>query len=170
MSDLMPAPAPAPARRPAWIVPVIAGLVVLLLATGGLAAWALLRPTAASTPTSTQPTRSAPVNVVAPPAPTKTYGAPSPGDFELTVKTLEKKCFGSAGCIVRFRIELAYGGPELDPAVTYEVTYEVTGGEEPLINTLEVTGDQYSTDKEETIDTPRASSKLRATVTGVGKA
>ena len=49
------------------------------------------------------------------------------------------------------------------------LTYTVTGAEDPLINTLEVTGDQYSTEQEERVSTPRSSSKLKATVTGVSK-
>jgi hypothetical protein len=48
--------------------------------------------------------------------------------------------FGSAGCDVDFRIEVGYDGPPLDPSVTYELAYEVKGGEEPLINTLTIEG------------------------------
>jgi hypothetical protein len=167
LANLMPAPVPP--RRPGWIVPVIAGLAVLLLAAAGLAGWALLsRPT---TPTAApSPTR---INVVAPPndpPPAVIYSTPSPSDFVLTIKTLEKKCFGSAGCLVTFRIELSYSGPKLDPSVTYEVTYDVTGAEDPLTNTLELTGDEYSTDREQTVSTASSKAKLRATVTSVGEA
>ena len=45
------------------------------------------------------------------------YLAPAKGDFKLTVKTLSKECFGSAGCSLTFRVRLAHdnsAGP-LDP-------------------------------------------------------
>lgn len=167
LSNLMPAPTP-PSRRPGWVVPLVVGLAVLVLATGGLAAWALLRPTATPAAVGTSPTR---INVVAPPndpPAVVTYPEPRAEDFRLTVKVLKKECFGSAGCLVDFRIELAYGGPTLDPSVTYELTYEIKGGDEPLINTLEVTGDQYSTEKEETIEAG-AKAKLTAKVTLIDK-
>lgn len=38
-------------RRPGWVVPVVAALAVALLATGGLAVWALTRPNGVPTPT-----------------------------------------------------------------------------------------------------------------------
>ena len=41
---------------------------------------------------------------------------------------VEQECFGSAGCNVRFRVELAYLHHEpLDPTGTCEVTYETEG-------------------------------------------
>jgi hypothetical protein len=85
------------------------------------------------------------------------------------VKTLEKQCFGSAGCNVTFRIEVGYNGLPLDPATTYEVTYEVTGGEDPLINTLEVTGENASVPQEETLGTASSDAELVATVTDVSE-
>jgi hypothetical protein len=87
--------------------------------------------------------------------PDAVYHEPDAEDFELTVKTLSKECFGSAGCLIDFRIELGYvhTGGDLDPAITYEVTYEISGGESSYINTLTVTGDQYSTEEMESVST-----------------
>jgi len=93
---------------------------------------------------------------------------PSPSDFQLTVKILKKACFGSAGCNVTYRIEVAYGGPSLDPNVTYEVTYEVRGDESGTqTNTLTVTGDQSSVTQEELASTSSSSVKLTAHATSV---
>lgn len=93
---------------------------------------------------------------------------PTPDDFELDVKILERQCFGSAGCNVTYRVELGYGGPTLDPDTTYDITYEVRGVEDgPAINTLTATGDQYEADAEEFAMTSSPSRKLRAVVTDV---
>jgi hypothetical protein len=35
---------------------------------------------------------------------------PEPSDFELTVKTLSKQCFGSAGCNITYRIQAGWDG------------------------------------------------------------
>jgi hypothetical protein len=53
---------------------------------------------------------------------------PEPSDFELTVKTLSKQCFGSAGCSITYRIQAGWDG-SYDPDRTYEVVYEVRGDE-----------------------------------------
>ncbi|NED96425.1 hypothetical protein G1H11_14035 [Phytoactinopolyspora alkaliphila] len=94
---------------------------------------------------------------------------PTVDDFELDVKTLEKQCFGSAGCNVTFRIEVAYGGEPLDPDTTYEVIYEIEGGDDPKINTLTITGDSYRVDETERIGTPSSDSELVAIVTSVSE-
>ena len=101
---------------------------------------------------------------VPPPAPKVT--APTVKDFKLTVKTLTKQCFGSAGCNVTFRILVTYSGPELDPSKEYEVLYEVRGGEDgPIANKLTVSGGESSVDEEEMVSTPKSSTKLVAVVT-----
>jgi hypothetical protein len=94
---------------------------------------------------------------------------PTPKDFKLTVKTLSKECFGSAGCNITFRIEVGYGGPDLDPSTTWEVTYEIRGAEDPQINTLTVQGDQSSVDQEEIASTKSSATKLKAVVTDVSE-
>ncbi|MGW5580225.1 hypothetical protein [Micromonospora chokoriensis] len=117
-------------------------------------------PTSAATPTTASAT-------TAPPAPV--YDTPTKGDFKLQVKTLRKQCFGSAGCNITYRIDVTYTGDGLDPSRTYEVTYEVKGAEDPIINTFEVTGDSASVQQEETASTKRSSDKLSAVVTDVSE-
>lgn len=96
------------------------------------------------------------------------YGTPTVKDFSLKVKTLKKACFGSAGCNVTFRVELSrVGSVVLDPDKTYDLTYDITGGEDPFTNTLEITGDKYSYDDEEFISTKSSKSVLKAFITSV---
>ncbi|MEU1745812.1 hypothetical protein [Micromonospora arida] len=130
-------------------------------------------PTAAS---QSRPSTSAPTSAAAPttapattPPPAPGYDTPTKGDFKLKVKTLRKQCFGSAGCNITYRIDVTYTGDGLDPSSTYEVTYEVKGAEDPVINTFEVTGDSASVQQEETASTKRSGDKLTAVVTDVSE-
>lgn len=57
---------------------------------------------------------------------------------------------------------------ELDPSITYDVTYVVKGDESgPIIDTLEVTGDQYSQPSEQDASTESNKVKLTARVVTV---
>ena len=106
-----------------------------------------------------------------PAAPKPDFHTPAVADFKLTVKVLEKQCFGSAGCLITYRVELIYDATNghLDPSVTYEVTYEMRGGEDPKINTLRVTGTEYRGDERETIRTPSSKAEVTAVVTSVSR-
>ena len=88
------------------------------------------------------------------------------------MKTLQKQCFGSAGCNVTYRVGVDYTGTgALDPAKTYEVTYEVRGVEDgPAVNTLTIEDGQASVDSEEIASTPSSATKLTVKVTGVSEA
>jgi len=96
-----------------------------------------------------------------------TYDTPEPSNFELTVKTLSKQCFGSAGCNVTYRIKAGWNGT-YDPAKTYEVVYEVHGDESgPQTNNFTITGDEYQVSQEESASTRSSGVKLTARVTSV---
>ncbi|SCG70289.1 hypothetical protein [Micromonospora halophytica] len=131
------------------------------------------RPSTSAGPTSAAPTTVTPTTAAATTtAPTPTlalYDEPTRKDFKLAVKVLRKKCFGSAGCNISYRIDVTYTGTGLDPAKTYEVTYEVRGGEDPMVNTFEVTGDTASVPQEEDGGTRRSGDKLTAVVTDVAE-
>ncbi|MET8832911.1 hypothetical protein ABZV78_03195 [Micromonospora sp. NPDC004540] len=121
-------------------------------------------------PTSAAPTTSAPTTAPASTAPAlPLYDTPAKSDFKLKVKILRKQCFGSAGCNVTYRIDVTYTGSGLDPSKTYEVTYQVKGAEDPIINTFEVTGDSASVQEEEMASTKRSGDKLTAAVTDVAE-
>lgn len=106
-----------------------------------------------------------PTTEPAPPAAT-----PQVKDIALTAKITEKKCYGyGAGCNVGFNIDAEYVGPVLSPDDTWLVTYEVTGIEDgPLIGSLEMTGDQY-TSNPEFVGTKSSKSRITIKVTSVEK-
>jgi hypothetical protein len=92
---------------------------------------------------------------------------PAPSAFRLAVKILQKKCFGSAGCNVTYRVDPKFLGPG-DPNDT-EVTYEVLGGEDgPQVNTFTIdSAGTASYPSEETVSTPSSRTVLTARVTDV---
>jgi len=159
---------PSTKRRPALLIALIAAVIVLFALSGALTL-ALFAANDNGTPApasaTTRPAApAAAATTKAAPRPTFT---PSPSDFQLTVKVIEKECFGSAGCLVTFRLDIAYTGPRLPTDVTYEVVYEVRGGEEPLINNFTIQGDIATQDREQTISTTSSKAKLTAVVTDV---
>lgn len=108
------------------------------------------------------------------PAPLPTKGAPQkhtpiPAEIKLTIKITKKQCFGTAGCLVDFRIDnLSYIGEPMDKDKSYEVVYEVSGLKDPYTNSLTLNGDgQFEYQKEENGQTPTTKVKLAAKVVSV---
>jgi len=175
-----PGQPPAKKSRGTALVAIVASVVGALVGAGVTAA-AMSGDPAAKAPagvasqagTTTPPDTGPSPDPIATPSteytpPEPTYGVPVKADFKLTVKVLTKKCFGSAGCNLTYRILVSYGGAELDPSVTYEVLYQVKGGEDgPVDNKLTVTGSQSSVDEEEFVSTKTSKTKLTAVVTDV---
>ena len=92
--------------------------------------------------------------------------AASPTDFKLDIKVLTQKCFGSAGCVLSYRVSPTYLG-RTPLTGSYEYTYSVTGGKNgPQINTLISRGNDV-TINEESASTSSAEAVLTATVTRV---
>jgi hypothetical protein len=158
------------------IIAAVAGAVLFFtgvaVGSAGSAGTDATNKTASGKPAASTAPTTAPEPVVeettpAPP-PESTYGTPTKTDFKLTAKVLSKKCFGSAGCNLTYRIIISYTGPDLDPSKSYEVLYEVRGGEDgPATNTFTVTGGESSVDEKEFVSTKKTSSKLTAVVTDV---
>lgn len=116
---------------------------------------------------SKTPTDGKPVQQPGNTAPAKVAGyMPKPADFTLTVKTLEKHCFGSAGCNVKFRIEVAYAGQPLDETKSFDVTFDVKGAKDPFTGTFQVKGGQYFGVEDELVQTG-SNPSLTAVVTAV---
>lgn len=168
-----PPPPPRKQRRWPWIVGII---VALFVGVGiGSAGGDDTKTTDAGTPlpagASTSPASPSEAATTEEPVvedPVPEYDTPGKKDFALSVKTLSKDCFGSAGCNVTFRVKLAYGGLlGLDPDKTYDVTYEIRGGEDPKIGTIEATGDSYTVPSEDIMGTTSSGAQLRAVVTDV---
>ncbi|MFD8494641.1 hypothetical protein [Amycolatopsis sp. NPDC059657] len=88
----------------------------------------------------------------------------SPADFTVTVKTLEKKCFGSAGCNVTYRIDPKTTTPCF-PSCT--VLYEIVGGEDVQNGSFTLTGTTARFDSQEMIQTKSSKAELKVKVTDV---
>ena len=89
-----------------------------------------------------------------------------PANFQITVKTLSKQCFGSAGCNVEIRLGL--GGDADTEGVAAELTVKVTGDESgPLIETISVDEDGNCAVPELTLSTKSSGTKVKAKVTAV---
>jgi hypothetical protein len=100
--------------------------------------------------------------------PTDSTWEPKKSDFELKIKTLSKKCFGSAGCNVEVRISPEYvgSGVDLPDSGTIELTYKLTGTEDPEIGTIEMELPDGTYRREETnVQTPTAGAKIGAKIT-----
>lgn len=105
------------------------------------------------------------------PRPTTTTTAartPVAEDFRVVLIETKKSCFGTAGCNISYDVELEYGGPALKSSDTWLVTYEVRGGEDPKLDTLEVQGTSYER-ANDFVSTARSSDVLEAVVTGLRK-
>jgi hypothetical protein len=95
---------------------------------------------------------------------------PAATDFKIELRTKSKQCFGSAGCNLVVEPELTYDGltSELDPALTYEITYEITGDESgPIMQTAELTDQTTVTYDTTVVSTPSRGTELSVEVTDV---
>lgn len=170
-----PPPVPTGPKRK-WgagkIVLLVVGIVVLLCVGGGVLIAALGgdvkapvatgKTTAAKSVATTQPAAEPVVEPTVGPTPAK-------ADFELTPKIKKKQCFGSAGCLVQYEVDVAYGGPALDPGDTWVITYEATGDESgPVTNQIELTGKQYTSTRE-SVSTKNSGTRIRIKITGIEK-
>lgn len=118
-----------------------------------------------TTTTTTSSSSSSSTTTDETPAPSYT---PTPADFKITLKIRKKECFGSAGCNVVYQIKPEYVGSEDISTGSFDITYEVLGGEDgPNINTFSLQDGQASFDEEEMVSTSSKSKKLTAKVTDV---
>lgn len=127
------------------------------------------KPTATPTHAGNAPSaavKSSPPVVNEPPP--VVYDTPKIADFAVNVKVTSKQCFGSAGCNVEVKTTLIKGLVTLDPAITYDLTYELTGDESgPIVDTMEMTGDQYTGGGTKLISTPSSGTTIRARITSI---
>jgi hypothetical protein len=164
-----PPAAPPPARRPRlWrgrqvlLLTLAAGGAGLILgivigaAVAGFDEAVGTRPRAAAT-TTLPPTTA---TVEEPASTAASYPEPKLSDFTLKLVELKRQKFGSAGANVTFKIQAGWG-PTYDPNKTYQLIYEIRGGEDgPERNYMEITGDEYRTEDEQTISTTHVDEKL----------
>jgi hypothetical protein len=164
---------PGKPKRFGW--PTVIITAVVALGVGGIAGGATQTSTTASPAATATVTETVAAGAEPTDKPTEeptqepTGFTPHKSDFKIGIKIIEKKCFGSAGCSITYRIKPDYvGTQELPETGTIEVSYQVTGDSSgPQQNTFTIEGGQASFDKEEFADTPSSSTKLVAKVTEV---
>jgi predicted small secreted protein len=101
------------------------------------------------------------------------YVTPTADDFEITLKTTHRQCFGSAGCNVTVEPDLTYAGTvvSLDPAITYDITYEITGDESgPVVNTLTLSAGTSIRYTPSDLSTASSYTKVSVKITDVSQA
>ena len=99
-----------------------------------------------------------------------TYGTPVVDDFEMTLRTTQRQCFGSAGCNLTVEPSLSYVGPSenLDPDAVYDITYEISGDDSgPVIETGELS-DRTTLDYTQTmLSTASSGTKVSVKITDI---
>lgn len=114
-----------------------------------------VKPQAAATPTPAAATSDPPFNY-------------KDAFLTVTLKTVSKQCFGSAGCNVEVKPELAVLDPSTVPDdASGTVTYEITGGDDgQVIDTIDLTGTQY-TASPTVVSTSSSGVELKVKVTDI---
>jgi hypothetical protein len=134
-SEMPTSPSP---QRPGWVVPVMAGLVVLLAIA--LIVTIYMRPSPSPSTPAVRATAAATAAEPAP-EPTPKWGQLTANAVTLEVLIVSQQCFGSAGCNVEFEVQPTFGlmTDPVRPGSAWVVTYELTGAEDPYINSFVVT-------------------------------
>ena len=92
--------------------------------------------------------------------------AVAPRNFKLDVRTRSKECFGSAGCLLTVQIEPSYVGTQDVSSGSWELTYELRGGEDgPIIEQLTLEDGTFSFPAEQDVSTSSSSAVITAVVT-----
>lgn len=158
-------------KMQSWIEGHAMGAVAISFVVGAIAGTALAQPTVEPVSTSAEDQTTEMDEEPEPEPepveePEEEFDRPTKDDFKLKVRTLKNSCFGSAGCNTEIRVILVSTTDiELDPSKTYELTYRLVGADDPLLSTIEVTGDNYTVD-EHFISTQQGA-KLEAIITRV---
>jgi hypothetical protein len=157
-------------EMPPWMLGLLTGVVGLVLGLGiGLSvggeepAAVAAVDTPSATPTGlTEPESPSP-------DPDPVYDELTAQDLELSLRTIERDCFGSAGGLETVRINAAMDQSlNLDPDVTWDVTYEIRGDEEgPLIGTFSIYPDGQYDVNDEVVGTPTCNTKITVKIVAV---
>jgi hypothetical protein len=93
--------------------------------------------------------------------PTARPYTPKVEDYQLELIVIEKQCFGSAGCLITVRPDLAYGGFPTPSGKEYMLVYEIIGGEDGVeIFNLTIHDDGQYTFRDLTISTAHKDDEL----------
>lgn len=166
------APPPTPNRsRNGIIIGAAAAVIAAIIGTGIVVVQATnddSKPAASSAETSA-PAEDIVTPAAEEPTPEPTFAELTADDFEMTLRTTERQCFGSAGCNVTVEPKLSYLGIEdIDPDAVYEITYEIKGDESgPVIETAELSDETNLTFTPTSIQTASAGAKVTVEITDV---
>jgi hypothetical protein len=149
-----------------------AGIAVALVAGIGIGYAAA--PNTSTNEDSASPATASPTSSSSTPSPSaQETSSPSPSpagnltksDIELSLKTTQRQCFGSAGCNVTVEVRASVDQLVLDalPADgTWDVTYQISGDESgPIIGTFSLYGNGKYDVNEEFLSTPSENTPVR---------
>lgn len=105
-----------------------------------------------------------------PEKPSPIYDSLDENSFSLDLRTTERQCFGTAGCLVTVEPNLTYLGDseDIDPDAVYEITYEIHGDESgPVMDTMELSNQTDLSYSESRISTGSSSTKVTIEITAV---
>lgn len=133
--------------------------------------------TQTAAPEAPTPTTSEPSEIEVPdpevtedpaPEPEVTY-TPTKSDVELTLKQTSKKCYGSAGCNVGYKVKAAIDAATLPSEGTLTVYYTIKGSDDGAVEDsidLDLSEGTYDSD-EDMVSTSSKSKKLTIKVTDI---
>ncbi|KRC53036.1 MULTISPECIES: hypothetical protein [unclassified Nocardioides] len=92
----------------------------------------------------------------------------APKNIKIALRTRSKECFGSAGCLVTVQADPNYVGTQDASTGSWEITYEIRGGEDgPVIETMTLTDGTFTFPEEQSLETASSGTRLQAVVTEV---
>ncbi|WP_320784178.1 hypothetical protein [Streptomyces sp. CRN 30] len=166
------APPPAPRRPRNWVV--IGSAAAVIAAVIGTGIWVVQAQDGHDEPRATTSTSAPADDTVAAaddeePEVEPAYAELDADSFEITLRTTDRQCFGSAGCNVTVEPELSYLGIEdIDPDSVYEITYEIKGDASgPVIATAELSDETSLNYQPSSISTASSSTKVSVKITDV---
>jgi hypothetical protein len=82
-------------------------------------------------------------------------------DLKVTMKITSKECYGSAGCLLGYKVKVVWAGTPRELDADYDVTYKITGDEDgPVLETFTVYSDgQYDEPYEDMLSTKSSGTK-----------
>ena len=177
MTDLTPPPmpnyqppAPKKSRTNLVIIGSAAAVITAIVATGAVVMQSRDDSKPAVAATSSSPSGDTAKAAAAEPDPTPSYADLDTDSFTIDLKTKSKQCFGSAGCnlTVEPDLTLLVDSSEIDPAATYEITYEIHGGDSgPVIETAELSDQTSLNYTPSVISTSSSGTKVSVEITDV---
>lgn len=165
-------PAPKKSRTNLVIISAAAAVIAAIVGTGIVVVQTRddgSKPAAAASASSASNKDAAAKTDDPDPYPGPTYDEVTVDSFTIKLKTKSRQCFGSAGCSLTVQPDLTYmGSGDIDPDATYEITYEIHGGDSgPVIETAELSDQTSLNYTPSVIETVSSSKKVTAEITDV---